>query len=70
MHGYDDRVIIPALTAEMARLSGVQHSGQGEGPGRYYSAPEVDLSEYDNIILCLSGERLHRLPAASHGFGC
>jgi len=45
---FDDALVIPSLS----RAAGHSASNVGE---TYYSAPEVDLGDYDHIIVCLSG---------------
>lgn len=46
-HSFDDTVIVPSL----ALVAGVP----AQAKNTYFSAPEIDLSLYDRIIVCLSG---------------
>lgn len=46
---YDDRVIIPSMRAQLDLF------GPAEDSNVYFSAPDLDLSKYDHIIVCMSG---------------
>jgi 3'-phosphoadenosine 5'-phosphosulfate sulfotransferase (PAPS reductase)/FAD synthetase len=52
-HTYDDTVVLPHL-ASKAGLSSSNVAG-GTLTGTYFSAPEIELDAYDNIVLCMSG---------------
>lgn len=45
---HDDKVVIPELKERLTRTS-IDDSGS------YFSAPEIDINDYDKIIVCSSG---------------
>lgn len=47
-HTFDDSVTVPSLLAETGAAA--QASGT-----TFFSAPEIDLDGYDNIVVCMSG---------------
>lgn len=51
-HSYDDRVVIPSLHQQLALQCGLH---EAVNTGIYFSAPDIDLSNYDTIIVCMSG---------------
>jgi 3'-phosphoadenosine 5'-phosphosulfate sulfotransferase (PAPS reductase)/FAD synthetase len=55
MHQFDDTVIIPNLGNTLGKALGTDASEAKVDTGVYFSAPEVDVAAYDNIVLCMSG---------------
>ncbi|CAM3838109.1 phosphoadenosine phosphosulfate reductase family protein [Vreelandella rituensis] len=53
-HAFDDAFVIPALRQQLDMLGGFEASND-EQNGVYFSAPEIDLSIYDRIVLAFSG---------------
>ncbi|EBE8253754.1 phosphohydrolase, partial [Salmonella enterica] len=49
---FDDQVVLPSLESV---LTGISSSQRCDDRTTYFSAPDVDLSLYDHIIVCLSG---------------
>ncbi|QUS59054.1 phosphoadenosine phosphosulfate reductase family protein [Pseudovibrio brasiliensis] len=49
-HSFDDQFVIPALQAQLDLFR-----PSDENNNVFYSAPVVDLDDYDNIIVCMSG---------------
>lgn len=54
-HQYDDTVIIPSLGQQLSLL-GFEPEPIAQAVGTYFDAPTIDLSIYDNIIVCMSGK--------------
>lgn len=54
-HQFDDKVIIPALGQQLCLL-GFEPEPIAQAVGTYFDAPTIDLSIYDNIIVCMSGK--------------
>lgn len=52
-HAYDDLSIIPALQLQLDMTLGTVD--EAVRPGTFFSAPSIDLDEYDRIVLCMSG---------------
>lgn len=52
-HLYDDKVIVPALRQQLELFAGSDYSASKSGV--YYSAPEIDISNYDKAIVAISG---------------
>jgi 3'-phosphoadenosine 5'-phosphosulfate sulfotransferase (PAPS reductase)/FAD synthetase len=52
MHQYDDKTIIPELKSKLG--PGLEKSSTMSEKA-YYSAPSVDIDDYDQIVLCMSG---------------
>lgn len=50
---FDDQVILPSLESVLTGMSSKQVCDERT---TYFSAPDVDLSLYDHIIVCLSGK--------------
>lgn len=51
----DDTCIIPGLKAQLDMLGGFDALAGPDPKGRYFSAPEIDLSLYSTIIVLFSG---------------
>lgn len=51
-HRFDDQIIVPSL---QRRLSLLEPESTQEPTGVYFSAPDIDVSDYDRIVLCMSG---------------
>ncbi|HGV4149656.1 TPA: phosphohydrolase, partial [Escherichia coli] len=49
---FDDQVVLPSLESV---LTGISSRQRCDDRTTYFSAPDVDLSLYDHIIVCLSG---------------
>lgn len=49
---FDDQVVLPSLESVLTGISSCQRC---DDRTTYFSAPDVDLSLYDHIIVCLSG---------------
>ncbi|OZB84212.1 MAG: phosphohydrolase [Halothiobacillus sp. 13-55-253] len=52
MHQYDDKTIIPELRSQLG-LS--LENGSSMSKKAYFSAPSIDINDYDRIVLCMSG---------------
>lgn len=52
---YDDTMTIPGLGQQLGLLFGHELASPPAAPGVYFSAPDIDLSAYDRIVLCMSG---------------
>jgi hypothetical protein len=46
---FDDQVILPSLESVLTGISSIQVCDER---ATYFSAPDVDLSLYDHIIVC------------------
>ncbi len=64
---FDDQVVLPSLESV---LTGISSSQRCDDRTTYFSAPDVDLSLYDHIIVCLSGKELDCCVLAAGGHGC
>lgn len=54
-HLFDDTVVIPSLGKQLGLDLGIAANiADAKRPGAYFSAPEIDLSIYDRIILMFS----------------
>lgn len=53
-HAFDDQVVVPGLMRQLDMLGTARDMG-GDVQGRYFEAPDIDLSIYDVIIVCMSG---------------
>lgn len=51
MHQYDDSVVIPTLRKQSLSLG----ADSAADKRAYFSAPSIDISAYDRIVLCMSG---------------
>lgn len=54
-HQHDDAVIIPTLGQQLS-LMGFEHEPTRQAVGTYFDAPNIDLSIYDHIVICMSGK--------------
>lgn len=48
-HRYDDQLVLPGLF----EMTGASRHVANDGV--YFSAPDIDLSDYDHFVVCLSG---------------
>lgn len=55
MHQFDDTIIIPGLNTQLGLMFSEDQTATPAKAGTYFSAPYVDLSDYDHIVLCMSG---------------
>jgi hypothetical protein len=56
MHHFDDTKTIPILQEQLGFEFGAAGQPESNGQkGAYFSAPSIDLGEYDHIVLCMSG---------------
>jgi len=54
-HTFDDQVVVPNLMRQLDMLGTAQGESVVSQTGRYFDAPDIDLSIYDTIVLCMSG---------------
>lgn len=56
-HKFDDTVVLPALGQQLSLFldDDLAEVHRLENEGIYFSAPEIDLGDYDHIVLCMSG---------------
>lgn len=54
-HAYDDRVIIPALKQGTLLGFEIDNAQLNLPANTYFNAPDIDLSEYDRFVVCMSG---------------
>ena len=52
MHEYDDKTVIPELRSQLGLSLG---NGSSMLKKAYFSAPSIDINDYDRIVLCMSG---------------
>jgi len=52
MHQHDDKTIIPGLRSQLGLSLG---NGSLIPEKSYFSAPSVEINDYDRIVLCMSG---------------
>jgi len=55
MDQYDDTTIIPNLGSQLGLLIDDGLTEPPSDSGRYFSAPSIDVNEYERIVLCMSG---------------
>lgn len=55
MHQFDDNVVIPSLGEQLDLMFEKEPERSPVDAGAYFSAPSVDLDDYDNIVHCMSG---------------
>lgn len=55
-HSIDDKLVIPIVAERSlgAALAGGSHPSERK-PGTYFDAPDIDLSVYDRVVVCMSG---------------
>lgn len=58
MHTYDDKIIIPSLNNQMGLMFGAEFALPEPGAGVYFSAPSIDMSIYDRVVLCFSAGKI------------
>jgi hypothetical protein len=54
-HSFDDQVVVPNLMRQLDMLGTAQGESSVSQTGRYFDAPDIDISVYDTIVLCMSG---------------
>lgn len=54
-HSFDDQVVVPNLMRQLDMLGTAQGENGVSQTGRYFDAPDIDISVYDTIVLCMSG---------------
>lgn len=52
---YDDSVIIPAIGQQLC-LMGFEQEPVAKAVGTYFDAPNIDLGDYDRIVVAMSGK--------------
>lgn len=55
MHYFDDTTVIPGLGRQLGLMFEDDLSESIPDTGVYFSAPSIDVCEYDRILLCMSG---------------
>ncbi len=53
-HAFDDQLVVPGLMRQLDML-GTDRDVGVDTLGRYFEAPDIDLSMHDVIIVCMSG---------------
>lgn len=55
MHKYDDNILLPQLGTQLDLMFGNEMATSHTQLCTYFSAPNIDIGEYDRIVLCMSG---------------
>ena len=54
-HSFDDQVVVPNLMRQLDMLGCGQGESRVRQTGRYFDSPDMYISAYDTIVLCMSG---------------